>query len=67
MGKDRNVLIGFGKMIRRWKRAVVEMGEVFLWWVENGEEVEPIPWPDNWPKRVSYKFLREQGFFVFLP
>lgn len=42
-----------------------EDAEVYLYGVdENGEHLEDIPWPKDWPSYVTAEFLEHHGFDV---
>lgn len=50
------------------KVAVIDgVGEdmtVSLYLEDDGEMVQEIPWPKDWPETVSFTFLRDQGYRI---
>ncbi len=47
------------------KVAYFDCDEVWLHYVDDdGEHLEDIEWPDDWPETVTTEFLIEQGFRI---
>jgi len=45
----------------------VKNAEIILCLEYDDEIHTEIPWPDDWPKRVTTKFVRDSGFEIVRP
>ena len=42
----------------------IKKAEISLWLEYDGDSLEQIPWPDDWPERVTTQFVKDSGFEI---